>query len=317
VLTKGDCRSLTQRIAYTLRDKFNVGTSTNNYVTCLSSGNLFLPCVFYGVVAAGGIFSSVSASASVKEVAYMIKLASSNLVLCNEDTRDVAVEAAKLCGIPASRVLFIDSQNLDLIDLSNGQKLLSDSKLDWKRINTAKEQADTTVSLIFSSGTTGFPKAVTLSHQNIVAAAVITNNLVKDQLLREKPDFQYRTLAHLPCAHIAGLQGYFINPVYFGGPTYWMPKFDFAKFLEYNKRYRITFFFTVPPIYLLIAKTPTVTDQFDDLQLAISGKIGPALSQIRLLTCSRCSTNGKRVARGCKQKTWTGQDMGFANMGSI
>lgn len=50
-----------------------------------------------------------------------------------------------------------------------------------------------------------------------------------------------------------------------------MPKFDFVKFLEYNKKFRITFFFTVPPIYLLIAKTPTVTDQFDALEVAISG----------------------------------------------
>jgi acyl-CoA synthetase (AMP-forming)/AMP-acid ligase II len=50
-----------------------------------------------------------------------------------------------------------------------------------------------------------------------------------------------------------------------------MSKFDFVKFLEYNKKYEITFFFTVPPIYLLIAKSPLVTDQFAHLHLAISG----------------------------------------------
>ena len=51
----------------------------------------------------------------------------------------------------------------------------------------------------------------------------------------------------------------------------WMPRFDFEKFLAYNKQFRITFFFSVPPIYLLIAKTPNVTDQFDYLEAAISG----------------------------------------------
>lgn len=50
-----------------------------------------------------------------------------------------------------------------------------------------------------------------------------------------------------------------------------MPKFDFQKFLDFNKRYRITFFFSVPPIYLLIAKSPAVTDQFESLEIAISG----------------------------------------------
>lgn len=81
----------------------------------------------------------------------------------------------------------------------------------------------------------------------------------------------YRTLAHLPAAHIAGVQGYFVNPFYMGGPVYWMPKFDWPGFLDYNKRYKITFFFSVPPIYLLIAKSPVVTDQFDSLEVAISG----------------------------------------------
>ena len=50
-----------------------------------------------------------------------------------------------------------------------------------------------------------------------------------------------------------------------------MPKFDWPKFLEFNKKYQITYFFTVPPIYLLIAKSPLVTDQFDSLKVAISG----------------------------------------------
>lgn len=89
--------------------------------------------------------------------------------------------------------------------------------------------------------------------------------------IAERPDFEYRTLAHLPTAHIAGIQGYLINPFYMGGPVYWMPRFSWPDFLTYNKKYRITFFFTVPPIYLLIAKSPDVTDQFSTLEVAISG----------------------------------------------
>lgn len=91
------------------------------------------------------------------------------------------------------------------------------------------------------------------------------------QLAAGKPPFEYRTLAHLPAAHIAGCQGYFVNPLHSGGIVYWMSKFDFPKFLDYNKRFQITFFFTVPPIYLLISKSPLVTDQFKTLEICISG----------------------------------------------
>lgn len=52
---------------------------------------------------------------------------------------------------------------------------------------------------------------------------------------------------------------------------YWMEKFDFPKFLEYNKKLKITVFFTVPPIFLLISKSPLVTDQFQTLLEAYSG----------------------------------------------
>jgi 4-coumarate--CoA ligase len=104
-----------------------------------------------------------------------------------------------------------------------------------------------------------------------VAEAVIPGDMFKNWIADTRPDFQYRTLAHLPVAHIAGIQGYLINPFYMGGPVYWMPRFDFAQFLAYNAKYKITFFFTVPPIYLLIAKSPTVTDQFKTLEIAISG----------------------------------------------
>jgi 4-coumarate--CoA ligase len=112
---------------------------------------------------------------------------------------------------------------------------------------------------------------VKLSHRNMVAQTVTTGDMMKSWMAEKRPDFEYRTVAHLPVAHIAGIQGYLINPFYVGGHVYWMPKFDFAQFLAYNKKYRITFFFTVPPIYLLIAKSAEVTDQFKTLELTVSG----------------------------------------------
>jgi 4-coumarate--CoA ligase len=128
--------------------------------------------------------------------------------------------------------------------------------------------------------------------------------------------FEYRTLAHLPAAHIAGCQGYFVNPSIAGGPVYWMPKFDFPKFLDYNKKYQITTFFSVPPIYLLCAKSPLVTDQFKSMRHAITGaapmgaelqalaesKLGCQISQ----TWGLSETTGSVTAMPWDQKDDTG-----------
>jgi 4-coumarate--CoA ligase len=126
--------------------------------------------------------------------------------------------------------------------------------------------------------------------------------MFKDWIAEESPDFEYRTLAHLPTAHIAGIQGYLFNPFYMGGKVYWMPRFSWPEFLEYNQKYHVTFFFTVPPIYLLIAKSPDVKNQFQSLQIAISGAapLGKELQQAASakLGCSVSQTWGLSETTG-------------------
>jgi len=131
--------------------------------------------------------------------------------------------------------------------------------------------------------------------------------LIREFLARQKRrdpsyKFEYRTLGHLPAAHVAGCQGYFINPAIAGGPVYWMPKFDFPKFLEYSKKFKITSFFSVPPIYLLIAKSDLVTDQFKTLVHAITGAapMGPELTALAeaKLGCSISQTWGLSETTG-------------------
>ncbi len=111
-----------------------------------------------------------------------------------------------------------------------------------------------------------FHPGVKISHRNMVTSAIVI-----DEMLKEGSEFQFRTIAHLPTSHIAGFMCYFVIPMYMGGTAYWMPSFDFSQFLEYSEKYKTTFQFTVPPIWLLIAKSPAVTNQFKTLEIAVSG----------------------------------------------
>jgi acyl-CoA synthetase (AMP-forming)/AMP-acid ligase II len=70
---------------------------------------------------------------------------------------------------------------------------------------------------------------------------------------------------------IAGIDMYSTNPFYMGGTTYWMPKYEFHAFIEYQRRFRPGFQFTVPPVWLRIAKSSEVTDHFDGLKVATTG----------------------------------------------
>ena len=115
--------------------------------------------------------------------------------------------------------------------------------------------------------------AVLTSHRNMVAQTFLYGQRGReylDALEAQGRKVQYKALASLPTAHIAGLVSFFCYAAFIAGHVYWMPKFDFPDFLAYHRKFRLTWLFSVPPIYLLIAKSPSVADHFDSVEVAVS-----------------------------------------------
>lgn len=229
----------------------------------VTTGHYLLQTLFFAILSADGVYSAASPASTPSELTYLIGLVEPKLLICNADTKAVVDETIKKTNFPTDRVLFLgDAPSLDLTVISSGKKLpLSPSKTrTWTRITDRKALEDSVACLLFSSGTTGFPKGVKISHRMIVAETFLTAAPSREYNARERLNWECRTLAHVPAAHIAGIQGYFVNITYRGGTTYWMARFDFPKFVAYIKKYQITFFFSVPPIWLAIAKHPDVAN---------------------------------------------------------
>lgn len=136
-----------------------------------------------------------------------------------------------------------------------------------------------------------YETAVMLSHTMMVTQVWINSQVLREWatprvLTGELVPKPQRTLAHLPAAHIAGVAGYFVSPAYSGSECYWMKKYDWKKFIQYNKEHKITAFFTVPAIWARIAKSPDVTDHFDSLE----GGAGGAAP----MDADLCNAAGKR-----------------------
>ncbi|KAI7774485.1 hypothetical protein LA080_008318 [Diaporthe eres] len=283
-LTRARLRQLTTQLAHALRHTYGIGRQGRNKDVVLvnTQGHYVLPALFYSTVAAGGIYSASSPSSTSSELAYLVGLVEPKVIICDAHTRAATEETVRQLKFPAERLLVLgDDPALELRVQGAGRVELSPSRtLQWERITDPGELANSIICILFSSGTTGLPKGVKLSHVNLFAAAYANMEPNKEWEARERPDLKYHTLAHLPAAHIAGVQGYLVNVLYRGGTIYWMPKFDFAKFIEYTKRYSITNFFSVPPIYLALAKHPGITDEFDTIDHAFSGA-APLSSQIQ------------------------------------
>lgn len=140
-----------------------------------------------------------------------------------------------------------------------------------------------------------------LSHANMVAQLYIPSVQSRAHVAAaveagEPAPPPYRTLAHLPIAHIAGVHGYLIAPMFSGGAVYWMTKFSWAPFLDACKRLQITVFYTVPSIFLRIAKSNDVTDQFDTVEVAITGA-APMDAELQQAANARLGKGKTRISQ--------------------
>ena len=161
-ITKAEARDLLKRVAYVLREYYGIGArgSGKDVVLLLSSGSPFLAIIFYAIAAVGGVFSGASTAYRTGEIVRQVKDADARLLVCSSEYKTLAIETAKQSGISSDRVLVLDNNSpkqwtlfspdgIDMLQRGNGQKI------DWQRVSDQRQLEDTTIALLYSSGTTG------------------------------------------------------------------------------------------------------------------------------------------------------------------
>lgn len=124
---------------------------------------------------------------------------------------------------------------------------------------------DSVALLPYSSGTTGLPKGVMLTHRQLVTSC--------RQIARSiEADAHDITLAVAPWFHILGMTAELLVPLTVGATVVTMPRFDPVGFLAAIDRHRVTYIAVPPPVASFLAHHPSVEGyDLGSLELLASG----------------------------------------------
>ncbi|KAL1969436.1 hypothetical protein VTN77DRAFT_8874 [Rasamsonia byssochlamydoides] len=260
--TVHDYRLWSQRFAAGLRKS---GIKPGDRILFFSGNDLFYMVVFMGTIMAGAIFTGANPTYVPRELAYQLQDSGATYLLCAESSLDTGIAAAELIGMSKNRIFVFNNAVYEGKGEGKrgcrywGELIASEeegSRFAWDPLDTPAA-ADSVLALNYSSGTTGKPKGVEITHKNYVANTVQALHLSKLDPEFEEKDKRARWLAFLPMYH-AMSQTLTVSAILRRIPVYVQPRFDFLKVLEYIERFRITTLIIVPPIVVALAKHPAV-----------------------------------------------------------
>jgi acyl-CoA synthetase (AMP-forming)/AMP-acid ligase II len=204
--------------------------------------------IFHGVAVAGAAVTTINPTYGAEEVRHQLQDAGASMLFVVPMFLEVARAAIE--GTDVTEIIVMAPSS----DAAKGATSMADV-FDNPIEQVPVDVADHTVVLPYSSGTTGMPKGVMLTHRNLVANI----EQVKHAILYKDDEV---ALAALPFFHIYGMQVLMNGLIANGVTTISMPRFDMVEALEAVQGLKITRFFAVPPIILGLANHPVV-DQYD------------------------------------------------------
>lgn len=211
---------------------------------------------FHAVATLGGVVTTINPLYTADELAHQLNDSQARFLLTIPLFLDKAREAQHKSSVEEIFVFGEDQKATPFASL-----MQSDGVIPEVAINSREDL----IVLPYSSGTTGLPKGVMLTHYNLVANLCQCHGVVDFS-----PDDTM--IGILPFFHIYGMMVVMSYMLYKGGTVVTLPRFELEQFLQVVQDYKVTVAALVPPIILALAKHPVV-DQYDlsHLKLVFSG----------------------------------------------
>ncbi|MGX1270686.1 4-coumarate--CoA ligase family protein [Streptomyces phaeoluteigriseus] len=229
-----------RRIAAALAE---AGVRKGDVLALHSPNTVAFPTAFYAATRAGATVTTVHPLATAEEFAKQLGDCAARWIVTVSPLLETARRAAELAG---------GVEEIFVCDSASGHRSLIDMlACAAPEPQVTIDPVEDIAALPYSSGTTGVPKGVMLTHRQIA-----TNLAQLEPAITAGPGD--RVLAVLPFFHIYGLTALMNAPLRKGATVVVLPRFDLETFLAAIQNHRITGLYVAPPIVLALAKHPAV-----------------------------------------------------------
>jgi acyl-CoA synthetase (AMP-forming)/AMP-acid ligase II len=271
-------RAVDSNLAYTFSDVKNLATlfgeglrnlwdwQKNDVLALYAPNDIDIPPVIYGAFFAGGVVTLANPGYSADELAYQLENSGAKGLVTTKPFLSTAIQAAKQVGIPNDRVVLLGIEKDETHQYKHWTSIRkTSSALRYRR---RRAQPEDLSFLAYSSGTTGLPKGVMLSHRNIVADLLMVRGAVGKWYTSSSD----KCLGVLPFFHIYGLTGLVHQALHRGIELVVMPSFSMEGFLQAIQHHGITFVYVAPPVIVRLARDKLV-ERYDlsSLKMITSG----------------------------------------------
>ena len=254
-------REFIERVEATAGGLAARGIGAGDVVGLLAPNSTLFAVAFHGILRAGATATTINALFTSGDIAKQLRDANATILITVTAMLPQAREAARTVGIARTNLVVLDGAGETATGHANAGDLHGHSAPAQLEVDPGKHLAV----LPYSSGTTGIPKGVMLTHRNLVA-----NMAQIRPVLAMTPDD--KVLAVLPFFHIYGMTVLLNAALHARATLVVMPRFDLAEFLGNIQRHRVSYGFIAPPVAVALAKHPLV-EQYDvsSLRTVLSG----------------------------------------------
>lgn len=240
-LSFGELRDQVRRLAAGLARRIGKGD-----VVALWAPNVpEYAVVFHAVLRLGAVLTTINPAYTNDEVAFQLRDAGVRLLVTVGSLTARARDAVAMAGVA-----------IEIVTIEPAGELpsLASIAIDAEPPHVTIDPASDVAVLPYSSGTTGFPKGVMLTHRNLVA------NLLQIDAIepRDLPAF----VAVLPFFHIYGMVVIMNFGMMRGATVVTLARYDLEAFLRVIQDWRVPLAHVAPPLVVALAKHPMV-DGFD------------------------------------------------------